>query len=447
MTMKTTIYLALRNLTRQKRRSAMLAAAIAFGFFVVTAIDGLATGAVNCLEEQITQLNGGNVFVQGVEHEIGPDGAVSKKLNSIIRDPEYIAKVLEKSGISYEYYAQRTGCDGTILFNNKKIAANLYGCDFSAENHLLNSLVVEEGELSNVSAPDALVITRKNADVLNVKIGDKVLISTTTVNGQRNVGEFTVALITKEVSLMGSLMVYAPIATVNSLIELPEGGYNNFTVYMKDKRRQNEAAQKIEDIIRADGNNVSDRAEAYRKAPNNPSGQLRKQLTNNLVPGVMYTAFSLNDAVPQIQQVTAIVHSITTVILLVILLIVMVGIANTYRMILMERIKEIGTMRALGMTGRNSGRMFTAEAVILSLIGACAGFILALLAMTAATLPEIHNDIISFFLSKGHLTFIMSAGSVISKYLIMILLTVLAVRGTAKGAARLQPAEALRSTK
>ena len=38
--------LSLRNLTRQKRRNAILAIAIAFGFFVVTTIDGLTTGMV-----------------------------------------------------------------------------------------------------------------------------------------------------------------------------------------------------------------------------------------------------------------------------------------------------------------------------------------------------------------------------------------------------------------
>ena len=62
-----TVSLALRNLTRNKRRNAILAVAIAFGFFVVTAIDGLTTGMVGNLENQITQLVGGNVVVQGLE--------------------------------------------------------------------------------------------------------------------------------------------------------------------------------------------------------------------------------------------------------------------------------------------------------------------------------------------------------------------------------------------
>jgi putative ABC transport system permease protein len=42
-----TMSLALRNLTRQKKRSFMLAGAVAFGFFVVTLIEGLVSGGIN----------------------------------------------------------------------------------------------------------------------------------------------------------------------------------------------------------------------------------------------------------------------------------------------------------------------------------------------------------------------------------------------------------------
>ena len=41
-----TVILALRNLSRQKKRSFMLAGAVAFGFLVVTLIEGLISGGV-----------------------------------------------------------------------------------------------------------------------------------------------------------------------------------------------------------------------------------------------------------------------------------------------------------------------------------------------------------------------------------------------------------------
>ena len=142
-----------------------------------------------------------------------------------------------------------------------------------------------------------------------------------------------------------------------------------------------------------------------------------------------------------------IVHIVTTVILLVILLIVMVGVSNTYRMVLYERIREIGTMRALGMTGKDTRKVFTSEAVVLCVIGAVLGLILAIIVMAIIHTIPIHNEALSLFLSKGHFSFKVSLGTVILQYILLIVLTSWAVRGSAKKAASLSPAEALRTIK
>ena len=125
----------------------------------------------------------------------------------------------------------------------------------------------------------------------------------------------------------------------------------------------------------------------------------------------------------------------------------MVGVANTYRMVLYERIREIGTMRALGMTGRDTKKVFTSEAVILCVIGAVIGLILAIIAMAIVHTIPVSNEALSFFLQKGHFSFTVSVGTIILQYILLIVLTSLAVRGSAKKAAQLSPAEALRTIK
>src|SRR5574344_2894504 len=112
--MKEIIQLALRNLTRQKRRSAMLAIAIAFGFFVVTVIDGLASGAVSNLENQITQFVGGTVFIQGFERGPATDRDPDGKMVTIIRDYDYVKNLLTKNDIKYSYAAQYTSSSGQL---------------------------------------------------------------------------------------------------------------------------------------------------------------------------------------------------------------------------------------------------------------------------------------------------------------------------------------------
>ena len=449
-----TVSLALRNLTRNKRRNAILAVAIAFGFFVVTAIDGLTTGMVGNLENQITQLVGGNVIVQGLEwlNPETPGGKV--KLVNIVRDRDYAKKIVDELGINYEYSSCFTMSSGNVIFNGKKSAIQLYGRDLT-EQLLQESFQFVSGGV-DTSVKNGLIISDKVADSLNLQIGDEIIYSTFTVYGQNTFADMTITGIIKSNSFMNSMQSYANIEDVNEIVEMPEGGYSMFSIYLRDKDKQTKAAMMIEERIRKDSEvnpeiNVTSRALAMKTHPNNIGKGLERQIDTkkpeNEWKVVKYGVETLYDEIPQIKTVLNIVHIITTVILLVILLIVMVGVSNTYRMVLYERIREIGTMRALGMTGKDTRSVFTNEAVILCIIGAVAGLIFAVIVMSIIHLIPISNESLGFFLSKGHFSFKVSLVSIIVQYVMLIILTSLAVRGSAKQAARMSPAEALRTVK
>lgn len=449
-----TVNLALRNLTRNKRRNAILAIAIAFGFFVVTAIDGLTTGMVGNLENQITQLVGGNVIVQGLEWVPPAEEGGKADIVNIVRDREYVKKIVDELNIPYDYYSSFTMSGGQIIFGGKKSVIQLYGRDLT-EKQLLSSFQFVEGGV-DAELTNGLIISDKIATSMNLQVGDTVLYSTGTVYGQNTFADMTVTGILKSNSFVNSMQAYADMDDVNRIVEMPEGGYSMFSLYLRDKNKQTKAANMIEARIRQDGENnseinVTSRMQAMMTNPNNIGKGIEKQLDTkkkeNEWQGVKYAVETLYDEIPQIKTVLNVVHIITTVILIVILLIVMVGVSNTYRMVLYERIREIGTMRALGMTGKDTRRVFTNEAVILCVIGAIAGLILAVIVMTIVHFIPIDNESLSFFLKKGHFTFTISIWSVVIQYLILILLTTIAVRGSAKQAARMNPAEALRTVK
>ena len=478
---KTTFKLAFKNLTRQKRRNAVLAMAIAFGFFIVTTIDGLISGMVSNMEELVTQLTGGTVLIQGLEissptdaHEVTeleaeavsdpaisenpeqPSGSTAidktpekkKKAATIIRDREYLQNLIDSNHIKYKYVSKYTYAAGQMIFNGKKSFATVYGYDFE-NSHIKDSFQLTAGSLDNLAEPNAIVVSEKFAESLDLQIGDQMTFSTFSINGQGEVGDFTVGAIIKANTFVNTMMAYADIETVNRIIGIPEGGYTTFTIFLENKNHQAKVADKIEALIRKDGKNVTSRKEAMRTNPTNVGRGIEKQVKPELVSweGTKYAVETLYDEVPAIRTVLNVVHIITTTILLVILLIVMVGVSNTYRMVLYERIREIGTMRALGMTGKATGETFTAEAVILCLIGALTGFIVSGIAMFAMHMLVKPTESIAMFLHNGHLSFKLSPVSIIIQYLLLILLTILAVRGSAKQAASLSPAEALRTVK
>ena len=449
-----TVSLALRNLTRNKRRNAILAIAIAFGFFVVTAIDGLTAGMVGNFENQITQLVGGNVIAQGLEW-LNPDTPGGKvKLVNIVRDRDYVKNIVDELDIKYDYYSCFTQSGGTVIFNGKKSSIQLYGRDLT-EKMLRDSFQFTSGGVDE-NVPNGLIISDKIADSLNLQVGDEIIYSTYTVYGQNTFADMTITGIIKSNSFMNSMQAYADIEDVNSIVEMPEGGYSMFSIYLRDKNQQTKAAMAIENRIRQDSEknpeiNVTSRLEAMKKYPTNVGKGIEKQIDpkkpENEWKGVKYGVETLYDEIPQIKTVLNIVHLVTTVILIVILLIVMVGVSNTYRMVLYERIREIGTMRAIGMGGKDTRHVFTNEAVILCIIGALAGLIFAVIVMAIVHCIYIDNEALSFFLQKGHFTFRLSPVSIIIQYVILIVLTSLAVLGSARQAARMSPAEALRTVK
>ena len=440
--------LTFRNLSRQKRRNFILALAIAFGFFVVTAIDGLTSGMVENLEEQITQLTGGSVLIKGYEKIPPSENNKKSTLLGIIRDKDYILNTVNSLNIDYKYYSRYSIASGQMIFEGKKSMIQVYGYDLQ-DSHLAESFSIVSGSKENFNDPRALIISDKTASSMNLQVGDLVTLTALTLYGQNNVEDFKIAAIIKSNSFVNAMMAYANIESVNSLVEIPEGGYSTFSIFLKNKNNQAKVAKQIEDKIRSDEKNVSSIVQAMKTNPANIGKGIEKQFTSEEEQwsGVKYEISTLYYEVPAIKTVLSVVHIITTVILLVILLIVMIGVSNTYRLVLYERIREIGTMRALGMSGRDTGKTFTLEAVVLCLFGAICGFIFAVILMFIVHLIPISNETISFFLYKGHFSFKLSPFTVLFQYLLLVLLTLGAVHGSAKKAAQLSPAEALRTVK
>ncbi len=213
-----TVSLALRNLTRNKRRNAILAIAIAFGFFVVTVIDGLTTGMVNNLEHQITQLVGGNVIAQGLEWLPPQEEGGKAKIVNIVRDRDYIKNVVDDCKINYEYYSCFTMSNGMLIFGGNKSAIQLYGRDLT-EKQLNESLQFVSGGV-DLSKKNGLIISDKTADSMNLQVGDVVIYSTTTVYGQNTFADLTVTGILKSNSFVNTIQAYASIDDVNEILGL-----------------------------------------------------------------------------------------------------------------------------------------------------------------------------------------------------------------------------------
>jgi putative ABC transport system permease protein len=434
-----TIGLAFRNLSRQKKRSFLLGGAIAFGFFIVTFVDALAGGSLRNLSEQFSFLFGGNIFIQASQKD-------DDKVMTVTKDALFIQDVLKESGIRYTTEGKRTMLFGTIIYEGQKAVTNISGCDFEKEKRLKDSISLVQGSWENMQDANALIIGETMAENLGIEVGETVLFEMQTAKDYATVGEFKIAAINRDSSLLGSIMVYSHIAYLNELYELDEDAFFFYTIMAEDHENQDALANQLETIIKK-YKPVTSRLEAVKKNPLNIVRGINEQLKEASWEGDMYSVITFDDQVPNIKQILSVVQYVSLGILVALFLVIMIGISNTYKMVIFERIKEIGTMRALGVKQKEAGRIFMWEAVLLSLFGSLVGFIVAILGMKVLSLFTFTSEELSLFLHNGHWTYVLNAGSISIKLIVVVLLTMLAVRGSAKQAAKLNPAEALRTTR
>ncbi len=441
--MKTTAILALRNLSRQKKRTILLSSAIAFGVMIVSVINGFAGAFILNVSENISFLAAGHVFVNGVEKT----GAKLDKKISVIRDDSAIMRAVKDAGIRPEYLTKRSSLYGTLIFEGKKVNHNVTGTDLANETFLRERLMLKEGSWDNMKDPRAIILSEKIASKLNAKIGDRVLVSCETVTGQNNAGEFVLAGISVDTGIVYSLMGYANLAYVNELIGLGPSEYQDFGIMLEGLSGVEAAATALYGVMKKELQ-VFERGVKDEKGQMTPFQALTRKQNREKWDGTRYRVFTINDALSQVQQLVNVINVIAFVVLLVLFFIVMVGITNTFRMVMFERIREIGTMRAIGVQRGDVRSLFLFEALFLAIGGAVAGIVLALVAMGIISIFDLGADSPLFIILKnGHFSFRLPPTQVLGNVVVIGLLTLLAAFFPARKAAKLDPAVALRTMK
>ncbi len=434
--------IAARNLLRQKKRTILLAGAIAFGIMIVTLINGFAGSFIQNVSENFAYLMGGHVFVSGSEYT--PSG----KRISVIRDDSVIMKALEDSGQKWASIAKTSQATASLIFEGKSVSQNLTGIDITHSEMLKERLVLVKGSWEDASQPDAIIISQSVANKLNVLPGDKVVAQLQTVTGQNNVGEFRVAAISVDSSIIGSRMTYVQLEYLNNLIGLGKGEYMSLGIMLDRLDLSDGFATSLYTSMKGNGIQLFDRNAKQESTSTTPFQAMISEQNSETWSGTKYRVYTIDDVLSQARQIVVALDTASVAILIVLFAIVMIGISNTFRMSMYERIREIGTMRAVGVQRGEIRAMFLYEALFLALAGAIAGIVLALVVMGILGLFSFDpQSAIFLILKRGHLSFYLPPLRAIGNIAIIAVLTLVAVYAPANAAAKLAPAEALRTVK
>lgn len=424
--------IALRNLFLQRKRYALMGLAIAVGFMLITVLTGLSYGALETIKTKAARYFSGHVIVYGFENT-GMSIPDSKEYIKIINEKKLPVRTVSPRTIYY-------GSEVRLFFGGNYIRLlRAIGADFRTEGAELSRLPFVEGSMENMlgeEGKNGIIISTEAARLLGARMGDDVLIYIKTIEGQYNVANLVVKGIFGETNIFG-YAAYMNREILNLLMNKEYDWATEVAVYA----REGADIPKLTEKIRSSLAETKDVFPPILTRKDFSSYRAGNKNNNNEIAAVM----SVDAQLEQLKNLLDAFIICTYFVLFVFLLIVMMGILNTYRVLVYERTREIGTMRAMGMQAGAVKRIFIYEAVMLAVISSVLGFILGLVTFYFIGLFDLRSiSVAGLFTENGRLQFFISLKTVLLNLVFMIAAVVAAAWGPARKASLMPPAEALR---
>jgi putative ABC transport system permease protein len=245
-------------------------------------------------------------------------------------------------------------------------------------------------------------------------------------------------------------MAYADREILNSLLGMEAGEYQSLNIRLKDISTMKAVAAGFErEIAKLAPVKVTEEADAgpMGMAKAGPMRMMSSfgSAVEESWEGTRFTVKTLDDYMGMISQLVGVLNGIALGLFFVLLLITMVGLVNTFRMIMIERTREIGTMRAVGVSRRSVRTLFLWEALFLSLKGSFYGITAAAVLGTMIRLiPFSPEGGLRLMLQEGHVRMPIEPVSIIAATLILSGAVLAATWMPARKASRVRPVDALR---
>lgn len=346
----TWISLALRNLLRNARRSITTIAAVALGYAAVNILEGFMSYMFVSIEDAhiYEQINGhAQIWKKGARGYGGTDpGAylIPKDEFEAIRAfaaedarIELAAGVLEVKG-NIDFKGLPGFFVGQAMVPEEKDAIHTRSTALRSAGG-----VAFEGEPITKDTPDGIAVATGMAESLGLGIDDAVILMSASINGQINAIDARVLQIADTASeSLNNRFVFLPLALAQSLYDTE--GVSCVRVLLKNSGDT--------DVVVA---------------------SLRERF-----PGSEWEVIPWYAVSKLYLRTKRMFDIIFGLVFAIIATIVTMSVLNTIGMAVVERTREIGTLRALGLKRGGVVLLFGIESALLGVIGATAGLVLTL---------------------------------------------------------------------
>jgi putative ABC transport system permease protein len=404
--------IAIRNLRRYKRRTLLTASLVAIGVLFVLVFVAISGSFKNMIIGQITDAMLGHIQI----HKSGYVASIENLPLTLNLTPQAVSQaervIAQTSGI--EAYSLRIKFGG--MFSNFTETTNirLNGVDPEKEMKTVPLLASRIIEGEKAIKKGEILIPQLLSRGMNVKVGDTVVVIATNKDGSVNGKQLRVGGILESATGPGGRDGYLHIGDAMEVLRMDEPEISEIAIRLKDFGQLYAVYARLNDA-------------------------LSKNLNKQEKP-----VFEVHtwESLSPFFNIARMIDVMTFFIKLMLIAIVLVSVMNVMIMAVYERIREIGTMAAIGTMPGKILSMFIIEGFSLAVFGAAIG--------TAAGLVTV------FILQIARITFNfgMQTGLVLSPSLgvrdivvvaaIVIVVAILGSLQPAFKASRMEPIKALR---
>lgn len=333
--------LALRNVFRNKRRTAITLIAIGFGCVALIINGGIIYNIFWALRQDAIYGRHGHIQIYQRGYM---EGHMAKPLEYTITEEEYttVLKPLLASMDHVEHFTPKVEFWGLARISKKGVPFMGVGVEPDKDSTFSTQVTIIQGQGLSSHDPDGVLLGKGLAEKIVTKTGDTLILLGT---DRRN-------------------YLHSVNATVRGIFEGGMKVFDDWTMKM--------SIEKAQELLRLEGIHAVVLLLDEDQETEPLANDLKMLLTER---GLFFELRTWPELALFHNQVVDLFGRELDIIKLIISVIVILSILNTMGMTVVERTREIGTMMAVGTKRRRVLLMFLLEALVIGLIGGLLGII------------------------------------------------------------------------
>ncbi len=369
------IRLAAKNLTRYRRRTMITASAIAFGVAIFVAMASLLEGLIAEGDRNLANYETGSAALTGQGYW---DEREQYPLDILIEDPASILDALDAADIAA---APRVGFRGELIVHydpypeDGSAHLSMYGINPERDPRVFRiDEAVTEGRYLEADE-HGLLISRWLAERLGAEVGFPVTITTRTRDGFHQIMDLDIVGIYETPNpTVDRRTVFMPLEIADSYLEM-QGAVTAVHLALPEAVPGTADLEPVRAALAQAGITLEPAGGDGPDPDNNRDvpGESGAQ-DHGAATGVELLSFDYMTA--EFAAAMELQEAAFGVILFLLGVIAIVGISNTMLMAVLEREREIGMMRAIGMRDGEIRSMFVLEAAGIGLLGGAIGLLI-----------------------------------------------------------------------